>query len=498
MKNILFSSSFLLVVLFFSMSYIKAQEVADTFNFGELIVDNSFYNETYQVESIHDSYIFLNIQWDNNLQADRFSLIITDLDFNVTNKIDTIAALKEYGSIAINVINDSENNIVLSKTEYINGTHVYTTYLLDLSSMELSPVDSLIMLSGEELSYIFPFHAVHNDSYKKFGIIKEMHSARVLANCYIEISTDGRINFRHINLKDPIKKPRHHIYIDNLESYFITDNVNDFVVLDDVFRFQYKIPGEIIYQRGDTTSYQTLYTCSCRFQDDKIHVFGRPFYSTSHYAFLHASLPIINEKIQQADENHPLFDVKNFNGITESTLCSQDSKGNIIAVTDDNINIGGSNSIDNLYIQKVNSSYKNEWFIGFNNGSIFLIKDLVVDKNDDVVIVGKYGRSDFTPEVHNFYLKVNTDGLVTATQGILPSGMFVLYPNPTSDNVTINGPAENISNYSVYDIQGKKVNSLSYSEDNKINLEGLGAGTYFIHFSNKNGEIINSSKVIKY
>src|SRR5699024_1794319 len=149
-----------------------------------------------------------------------------------------------------------------------------------------------------------------------------------------------------------------------------------------------------------------------------------------------------------------------------------------------------------IYIQKVNKDYKNEWFIGFNNGAAFNLMNHAIDKNDDIVIVGQYIREDIAPEVHNFYLKVSTDGLISATHGAIPEGMFILYPNPAVESVSLEGPTESIHSYMIYDTQGRKVKSFPFTEGNNINLDGLNPGTYFLHFLSKNGELINSSKLI--
>ncbi|WP_130734587.1 T9SS-dependent choice-of-anchor J family protein [Flavobacterium sp. J27] len=58
-----------------------------------------------------------------------------------------------------------------------------------------------------------------------------------------------------------------------------------------------------------------------------------------------------------------------------------------------------------------------------------------------------------------------------------------LYPNPSSDNITISG-LEETENYIIYNVVGSKISSGNISNNQLINIQYLKAGIYFIEFEN--------------
>lgn len=73
-----------------------------------------------------------------------------------------------------------------------------------------------------------------------------------------------------------------------------------------------------------------------------------------------------------------------------------------------------------------------------------------------------------------------------------------IYPNPTKDNVTIEG-LKDITNasYSIFDISGKMVknNSMFFNNEATLNLSSYDSGVYFVHLKTDSKKLVY--KVVK-
>jgi hypothetical protein len=60
-----------------------------------------------------------------------------------------------------------------------------------------------------------------------------------------------------------------------------------------------------------------------------------------------------------------------------------------------------------------------------------------------------------------------------------------LFPNPTTDYIQISG-LKNIENYSIYNVIGSEISKGTISNDEKVNIQNLTNGLYFLKFENGN------------
>ena len=78
---------------------------------------------------------------------------------------------------------------------------------------------------------------------------------------------------------------------------------------------------------------------------------------------------------------------------------------------------------------------------------------------------------------------------------ILDISKLTIYPNPTSDYVIINSDTLGNYEYNVYDSSGKMVFEEKDKFDNKISLNGITKGIYFIEIISN--EFSKTFKIIK-
>ena len=82
----------------------------------------------------------------------------------------------------------------------------------------------------------------------------------------------------------------------------------------------------------------------------------------------------------------------------------------------------------------------------------------------------------------------------------MPDVSFNIFPNPTSDNLTlkISEYKNQKLSYKIFNLQGKLLNnSLINSEQTTIDMKGLPTATYFIEVVNHENKKIQSFKIIK-
>ncbi len=128
------------------------------------------------------------------------------------------------------------------------------------------------------------------------------------------------------------------------------------------------------------------------------------------------------------------------------------------------INIGFDASIDNMQYNYINTN--GSWQQSSKRGSL-MIRPVV-------------GAS--------YYIGVEENGPSTG------SGAFMIYPNPVRNTLHIDGNVEG-SRMSIYDIMGRNV--LEAEGQNKLSVDGLSNGLYFIRIVTAEGQVINQKFLIE-
>jgi hypothetical protein len=134
-----------------------------------------------------------------------------------------------------------------------------------------------------------------------------------------------------------------------------------------------------------------------------------------------------------------------------------------------------------------------------------------ISKNETVSFVAKF--IDYADETHPFryhcHFSNHEDGgmmgqfVVSGTNGVNSmqnkSFLFSVYPNPTTNSLSLN-LGENIEAYyvTINNMVGKTVMMLPQPEiDKPIDISNLSKGTYFIQVMDKNTKSISVEKFIK-
>ncbi len=109
--------------------------------------------------------------------------------------------------------------------------------------------------------------------------------------------------------------------------------------------------------------------------------------------------------------------------------------------------------------------------IGDNMPSV-VITDLYIHENDEYLYAATYGRSAY---------KLDISSNVLSIEDINDKERVTIYPNPTSEQLKING-LESVDNLEIYSIQGQLVEiDIQWNLEQKLlNVQELSKGTYFL------------------
>lgn len=185
--------------------------------------------------------------------------------------------------------------------------------------------------------------------------------------------------------------------------------------------------------------------------------------------------PYENEFVAYIDWNHN--GTLNDDGEVYYIGLIEDSDGEDTKFVSTNITIPANALTGNtrIRIMKVYTDVAYDWILNYDPCYVS-IEDIYFDE-----ILGSYGQViDFTLNVSS----LNRDAFDKNT--------FVVYPNPASTILNID-TSETVDAVSVFNIQGQMV--LENKGNEKINVEHLAAGTYFIKIDS--GKLSQTKKFVK-
>lgn len=121
---------------------------------------------------------------------------------------------------------------------------------------------------------------------------------------------------------------------------------------------------------------------------------------------------------------------------------------------------------------------------GFFEGSLF------VNPGSNIPMISSQGKQDF------FVAKLAASVCGTAVSVADFNKLKInVYPNPANDMVNIE-TNEQLSNYRIYDVNGRQIQSNLFADSNQINLQNITTGTYFIKVTTVQGNS-GTVKVVK-
>lgn len=123
--------------------------------------------------------------------------------------------------------------------------------------------------------------------------------------------------------------------------------------------------------------------------------------------------------------------------------------------------------------------------------SSFLIRQSFVPRMiegccDLIMIFSLEGDSENPIDTGYYHIEINAEGCMTTSVSNTSLNEISLYPNPSSDYITIENDADVIS-IEIYDLAGKLYYSSDKGESSKIDISFLSAGIYLCNVKSNTG-----------
>lgn len=493
----------LIMVLFLSCMHTTAQgqnhNIIGSFPF----YDNIDYSYFTDIITIEQNYYFCIYHFDWNSETECISIIKTDMNFNVLARHDSIKISNtlQGASRFININNDA-GYILMAGRQFKKDKFLFNIFKLNLQTLEVQRTDSIRLLTSELDIATTYFKQINDTTIVAFGAIENSKTLYINQYVFLAVSTSGKIkNYKELGLGATVIFGFE--YLEKPELYFVNASRQDYYVFDKNLNLVQRVEDEY-YAAGIKLLNARIKSRFMEAREGYIHCIGRVVFWSKQYSITHLRFPILGDSIGEADQVDPLCETDaKFN--PEFVIPAVDNNGNVLIVLDDQFSFPRQYAIDTttLYILKTNyKDYKyreNEWFIVFNdNKSEISIGTAEADNNGDFIIAGCYWQQEFYGTTRNFYLKVQSDGTITATKGPVPENIMVVYPNPTYGPLFLKGDENKVSMYSVYNIQGQLLMEAEMTGNGSFEIDEMSAGTYFLIFKDRNGKICGKSRVVKY
>lgn len=498
---------YLLIVFLLICQNLSAQ-VDSSDIFGNFPYSDSIdYSYVHDIQCIGDYYYFMVLyiykKDEISVKTQYPSIIKTDMNFNVIERLDTVKVnnVIQRDIDDIIYIDEKEGYALLTGHQYKENKTLYNVFKLDLQTLEVQKTDS-IELPSNELLGIFTYKQVNDTTLASFGQLQPVEIAINDNYIFTAVSTSGKVmRFQELDLLFREKSILGFEYLEKSGLYFLNIPSEDYYVYDMNLNLIQQVDAELHALGG--LSNVTLSSRFIEAENGYIHCIGRIPAFGRQYSLTHLRLPIIGDSIGEIDQADPLLEGNNVLA-PEYAIPAVDEEGNVLVVLDDQFSFPGQDAIDTttLYILKTNLEdygYRsNEWFISYRNDTEMSVWAADADKNGDFIIAGAYYSEEFYGETRNFYLKVQSDGTITSTKGPVPDDIMVVYPNPTYGSVFLKSDDQSVHSYSVYSVQGRLIKQDEIISRGKFEMNEMGAGTYFLIFKDRNGEVVGKSKVVKY
>ena len=464
----------LFAILFLSLESTKAQQEVvtgslDTKSESSIII---------QIASTEDHYYFVT----HNFIGDKrpTSLFKTTLDFELVESIETLlirGAEVEYLSF-FEIFSD--RILMVSNAETESGSYIYT-HSLDLNFGTHTVLDSIPKNIGEEFT-TFEYKRFDGDTFFTIGNISRSNITEYLSTNYFEFDIQGNIN-KLETIADLRSPALTFDYNPDTETFF-TCEVNTFNLVSTNFeiintrssRLPIPLPGFVdIVMNISSCNYTDMVTVECI--GSSLGPAG--IYSNFAAYFDTTADTILYENVIQ------LHSDTIENERTRFVKTTEDGEGNRYFAYFEPFNpIDLQVSPNKIFISKFDKDLNNIYLLEFLDSQEHGFEDIHVDQQGNLIVAG----ATLTTELgifNNSYIKISENGeLLTNTGSISLPQTVDIYPNPTTDFITLNIdlPSTDI-NYFIYTVDGRiaTYGNIPFGNKLSVDTQALPVGIYILN-----------------
>ena len=437
----------------------------------------SFFNK---VAVSDDHYYFAAWNFEGNDRT--VSVFKTTHDFVLLESIENLK-IRETEIAHTTYLEVEDDKLMMLSSARVDNTERLYSHSLDLDLNNHTIIDSLEYREGEEF-VAHQYKVLDNGNHYAFGNVFRNNNRNVVSANYIEFTNEGNI-LKFNNIDIPSLLITAFDFNPSLNRYIVRD-FGDSFLLDTTFTTVFHLETNIpVVTSGMLPLQQVSGFCSFK-NDTLIQCIGRNPNADIYTNFV-AEFELSGDSLfyTSAIPLHPAG-LDNERAFLIHT--SIDAKGNyFFSYHEPSISLNGNVLPNKIFISKYDGNFQELFFIELDGIAEYDIAENIIDKDNNLIIVGAATTSEAPNGAQNFYIKVSENGEVL-TNTFQPQEIHDLkiFPNPCLDYIKVSG-VDNFrqSVYNIYSLDGRLLSN-GILINGEVSTATLHSGMYLLHIISEN------------
>jgi len=439
----------LLLSTYFILSHLFSAAQPDTILLGYPAagVGSSVINETRILSD--NRIIFTQFTSDKKHQA----FIVDSIGGIVyVNDLDEVAGFTIFSSI---YILEGIGKYVFIGNATRDSVQYFISFSLDSMLENIALIDTVRLENDTWLSFENMRFNPDNELWETFGVVRRIsNSASMLEYFYAGIDKNYKFNkFKKFKTKYKSSYVFDFYWVKPVQRYVFSCFNQSTILVDEDINFVYETGVRINYDQG--SSILTMYNFSDN-ENNIVFCYGkeswdRPYNAAFVWLDIQTDTIILANAIPLSSP--PL-------GVQYESHMRKDYDGNYL--------ISGTNNLpwlngpsNTLKVVKYTPNQEKIWEFSYSDDKGFVIWDMEIDHNNDIVVVGDAWNMYADGQTHGFLMKIYSNGTLSSYQEI-PDSFTEKYkiqitPNPAASNLCIQSSTEQARIARFWDVSGRLV-----------------------------------------
>jgi len=337
-----------------------------------------------------------------------------------------------------------------------DGMNYFISFALDTNFQNIELIDFVLLENNRKIYFDVIKFNTFKSIWEGFGIVQQNSGSQITDNCYI--SLDETYHFTKYKTLSGDYHPAPVLefsWIESLNRYYLCLFISVSVIVDEEFNVLHYGGIRFVYEHNNSTHIVGLAMYNCLEPvGSTIFCYGKESFDDPYNAAF-ITLDLQGDSVHVAEaiplSNPPL-------GMTVHPKMVVDMNSNYVVASVQGFNPPNPNKIR---VAKFSSStYEKIWDFTFEADMTFIMWDMEIDQNNDIILVGQSLNIFGDGQARGFLMKVYSNGTLTSYHEIpieFGNKYWVqISPNPATSEICVQTTAQP-ENLRLWDVSGKLV-----------------------------------------
>ncbi len=442
----------LLLSTYFTLSHLFSAAQPDTILLGYPAagVGSSVINETRILSD--NRIIFTQFTTDKKHQA----FIVDSIGGIVyVNDLDEVAGFTIFSSI---YIIEGIGKYVFIGNAARDSVQYFISFSLDSTLENIALIDTVRLENDTWLSFENMKFNPGNELWETFGVVRRIsNSANMLEYFYAGIDKNYKFNkFKKFKTKYKPNYVFEFYWVESVRRYMFSCFNQSTILVDEDINFVYEDAIRVPYIENGSPNVSIFIMYNCTDDENNIvFCYGKESWGAYTSAFVWLDIKADTIILANAIPlNTPPL------GVQVESHMRKDGNGNYL--------ISGTNNLpwlngpsNTLKVVKYTPNQEKIWEFSYSDDKGFVIWDMEIDHNNDIVVVGDAWNMYGDGQIHGFLMKIYSHGTLSSYQEI-PDNFTDKYkiqitPNPAVSKICIQSSTEQARIARFWDVSGRLV-----------------------------------------